>query len=109
MRTPLEIARTLGWPEAKAKDACLHLRLTEARDCPTCGPTIAVELRRATTPKLRVHRSKCIRRDGTARWLWEVRQGGEIIDYGDGINWAVALHVGLAALDTARVRAKVGP
>lgn len=99
MRTPLELARTLGWPEARpAAEVGVNL----------LGPMPAHRMRRIVArmnrPYLTVHRSKSLRRDGTARWLWEVRHGGEIIDYGDGVNWAVALHVGLAALDTHSVR-----
>lgn len=31
---------------ARAGVACLHSRLAEALSCPTCGPTIAAEIRK---------------------------------------------------------------
>jgi hypothetical protein len=92
MRTPTQIARILGWPEAKVPDgACLHLRLTEARDCPTCGPTVADELARTQRPRLAVWK-------GGGRWWWSVPSG-----FGSQPTWPQALAVGLAALESASV------
>lgn len=97
MRTPALIAKALGWPEARRAPALL-----------SSGQSVR-ELRRLLNgmPYLTVRRSKCSRRGGTARWLWEIRShDGEIVDYGDGVSQPAALALGLAALDTASVRSK---
>lgn len=97
MRTPALIAKALGWPEAKIPDgACLHFRLAEARDCPTCGPTVAAEL----APKLHVRKDPDF-----PGWRWDVWEGCRWHDGGTVPAWPAALALGLAALDTATHRA----
>lgn len=102
--------------------ACLHPSLAEARDCPTCGPTVAVEItelldgvngeRRRTRarifdgPTLRVRR----RRDPVSRrwlppWDWAVWDGCVLHAHGEAPTHGQALAVGLAALETSYARA----
>lgn len=100
MRTLAQIARALGWPEAKAaQEVVVDL----------VGPMSKERMRRiiarSRKPHLRVHRSKCTHPDGTARWLWEVHAPNTTcLAWGDGRTHGEALAVGLAALDTASMR-----
>lgn len=89
-------ARSLSWPDERRQPEALTS--TQA----------IIRLRRTLHDLtwLTVHRSKCIRRDGTARWLWEIRKAGEIIDYGTAPTQPAALALGLAALEAASVHAR---
>lgn len=86
MRTPAQIAR--GWRDARFV-------------APTPVPAVTGP---GFVPRLRVHRSRSIRRDGTARWLWEVWEGCVCHAWGDAATHGEALAVGLAALESASVR-----
>jgi hypothetical protein len=101
VRAPLEIARLLGWPEAKADDVCLHLTLAGAHDCPTCGPVVAAQIRRATELRLRVWRHPVY-----GDWWWRVGPLGDGNLRGIAATHGEALAVGLAALETASVRTR---
>lgn len=97
-RTTVTVSPTFT-PERLALDgACLHPRLTEARDCPTCGPTVAAELRRTVAPHLH------IKRTAPGMWAWAVTRDGA--QYASDLvrTHGEALAVGLAALEAASVR-----
>lgn len=74
MRTPREIARLLGWPEARRPQP-LRLRIRKSRNA-----------YRITV------------------WSWWLREGAELIDANSHRTWGEALAVGLAALEAAHAR-----
>ena len=102
MRTPRDIARALGWPEARRKDE----RITVFCNAPDCGWKTPVGSYDDVGPVSEAHRAThppklTVRRDAPGSWTWEIVQGG-----GSSMGWApsqpAALALGLAALDTTR-------
>jgi hypothetical protein len=92
MRTPLEIARLLGWPEAQR-------RAWDWDGQPIRMPDLIVEGPRVV--KLRVKKDPT-----TGRWEWALWEGCRSHGYGLAPTQPAALAVGLAALETASVRSE---
>lgn len=99
MRTPLELARALGWPEVKQADVMLWPP-SPIEDGRAAGP---VSMRLEQRPKLRLRVTRG--RLGTGRWCWRIiNEHGEWHTGGAAPSQPAALALGLAALDTATVR-----
>lgn len=102
MRTPRQIARTLGWPEGRQEDL-----VTAVCTVPGCGWTrsasdqealVALAAEHRHPPKLRIYRA------APGSWYYDLDKGN---GQGEGA-WApshpAALALGLAALEAASMR-----
>lgn len=96
MRTPREIARALGWPEAHRAPDHVHYPLPTTTEI-TAGVESSSPLRLRITHS-RVH---------AGTWVWRVLDDNDWwLDSGRAPSQPAALALGLAALEAAHARTR---